>query len=253
MNDVTGMPQTVVVLGGSSDLAHAVLRRLALRRLETLVLAGRDRSSLSAAAEQFRRLGVHVAEAVHFDALETGRHESFAEDVASRFGALDLVLVATGVLGTGDLAVLDAAQVAGSIETNFSGPAAALIAFAKIMRRQGHGQIVVLSSFAGVRIRRQNFVYGSAKAGLDGFSQGLADVLAGSGVRVMIVRPGFVATKMTAGAAPLPFAVSADDVAAAVVRGLERRADVVWVPGILRLVGAAARCVPRWLWRRLPG
>jgi len=113
-------------------------------------------------------------------------------------------------------------------ETNFAGPAAAMTAFARVMRAQGHGRIVVLSSVAGYRVRAANFVYGAAKAGLDGFGS-LGDALVGSGERDG-GEAGFVRTKMTAGRKATPFASDAPEVADAVVRGLETGAEVVWVP-----------------------
>lgn len=253
MNDVTGMPQTAVVLGGSSDIARAVLLRLATRRLRSVVLGGRDESALLAVAKELQTLGVGSVETAHFDVLDTNHHEAFATDAQQHLGSIDLLVVAAGLLGTGALDKLDADQVANTIETNFTGPAAALIVFAKLMRVQGYGRIVVFSSVAGVRVRRSNFVYGGAKAGLDGFCQGLSDALVDTGVEVMIVRPGFVHTKMTAGRTPAPFAVSADEVASAVVRGLERSAGIVWVPSTLVFAFAVLQHLPRPLWRLLPG
>ena len=111
---------------------------------------------------------------------------------------------------------------------------------------------VLLSSVAGERVRRSNFVYGSAKAGIDGYFQGLGDALHGTGVHVMIVRPGFVHTKMTAGRPRVPLSVGPDAVASAIVRGLERGSEVVWVPPAFRYVMTVLRHVPRWAFRRLP-
>jgi decaprenylphospho-beta-D-erythro-pentofuranosid-2-ulose 2-reductase len=105
---------------------------------------------------------------------------------------------------------------------------------------------------SGLRVRRSNFVYGSTKAGLDGFALGLGDALHGSGARVMVVRPGFVRTPMTAHLPAAPFAVDADEVAAAVVDGLARDAGIVYVPALLRPIFAVLRLLPRGVWRRLP-
>ena len=116
------------------------------------------------------------------------------------------------------------------MNTNLAGPAAAMAALAQVMRHQGSGRIVVLSSVAGVRVRQANLVYGASKAGLDGFALALGASLQGTGVKVTVVRPGFVRTKMTRDLDPAPFAVDADAVAAAIVRGLETGADVIWVP-----------------------
>ena len=125
------------------------------------------------------------------------------------------------------------------------------VPLAQRMREQGHA-IVALSSVAGERARRSNFVYGSSKAGMDTFFQGLGDSLVGTGVNVMIVRPGFVHTKMTEGLDAAPLSTTADAVAAAIVRGLERGSEAVWVPGTLRYVMSALRHVPRPIFRKLP-
>ena len=253
MNDVTGMPQTVVVLGGGSDLSRAILRVLAGRRLTSVLLTGRTGSSLEAAAEELRGLSVPKVETEQLDVTEIGALESFADAAVQRLGDIDLVLIAAGELDMADLTTLDARRVASLTTTNFTGPAAAMTAFARVLRAQGHGQIVVLSSVAGYRVRAANFVYGAAKAGLDGFGTGLGDALGGSGVSVMVVRPGFVRTKMTVGRKTAPPAFEASEVADAVVRGLEKGAQVVWVPSVLQYVLAIFRLLPRSLWRRMPG
>jgi len=136
--------------------------------------------------------------------------------------------------------------------TNYVGAVAAGLASARRLREQGHGALVALSSVAGVRVRRANFIYGSSKAGMDGFFQGLADSLAGTGVRVLIVRPGFVRTRMTAGMEAAPMATTAEAVAAATVKGLQVGRSVVWVPAQLRWVFAAFRLLPQAVWRRIP-
>ena len=121
--------------------------------------------------------------------------------------SVDLVIVAVGELGSQAEDETDPDRIARMMTVNLTWPAAALSAVADQLRQQGHGRIIVLSSVAGFRIRRSNFVYGSAKAGLDGFAQGLGEALRGTGVSMHIVRPGFVRTKMTAGRTPAPFAV----------------------------------------------
>ncbi|MGD0985180.1 MAG: SDR family NAD(P)-dependent oxidoreductase [Acidimicrobiales bacterium] len=253
MNDVTAMPKTAVVLGAGSDLSRAILRALAGRRLVSVLLAGRSARTLEGAVAELRDLSVPKVEVEQLDVTEIAALESFADSAARRIGDIDLVLIAAGELDMADLTTLDAPRVASLATTNFTGPAAAMTAFARVLRVQGHGRLVVLSSVAGYRVRAANFVYGAAKAGLDGFALGLGDALAGSGVTVMVVRPGFVRTKMTAGRKPTPLAVDATDVADAVVRGLETGAEVVWVPSVLRYVFGIFRLLPRPLWRRVPG
>jgi len=252
VNDVTGMPQSVVVVGGGSDISRAIMRALAGRRLSSALLAGRNEHHLQAVAEELRALSVGRVETERLDVTKIGGLESFADEAARRIGQIDLVLIAAGELGTSELPELDAPTVASLMTTNFTGPAAAMTAFARVLCAQGHGRIVVLSSPAGYRVRAANFVYGAGKAGLDGFALGLGDALAGSGVSVVVVRPGFVRTKMTAGRKVVPFAVDPPQVADAVVRALETGAEVVWVPGFLRYIFGILRFAPRSLWRKMP-
>jgi decaprenylphospho-beta-D-erythro-pentofuranosid-2-ulose 2-reductase len=173
--------------------------------------------------------------------------------VFDRFGDIDLVLAAAGALGDQADLESDPTAAAELITTNFTGLAAALLAAAARMRAQGHGRLVVLSSVAGERARKANFIYGSTKSGLDAFAQGLGDSLVGSGVSVTIVRPGFVVGRMTEGMDPAPFATSPEAVAAAVIGGIGSGAEVVYVPPVLRWVFAVMRLLPRAVWRRMPG
>jgi decaprenylphospho-beta-D-erythro-pentofuranosid-2-ulose 2-reductase len=171
--------------------------------------------------------------------------------VAARHGDLDIALLAFGVLGDQQAAEKDPAAALEVARTNYLGAVSVLLILASRMRDQGHGDIVVLSSVAGERGRRSNFVYGSSKAGLDVFCQGLADSLHGEGVRLLVVRPGFVRSKMTAHLEAAPLSTTPGAVASAIVDGLDRTRDVVWVPAKLRWVMSALRHLPRPIFRRL--
>jgi decaprenylphospho-beta-D-erythro-pentofuranosid-2-ulose 2-reductase len=253
VNDAMGMPQSAVVVGGTSDIARAVLRALVARRLARIVLVGRDEIGLAAAAKELATLGPIEVDTMTFDVTDLGRVGAVVADASARLGQVDLVLIAAGVLGDQAVVEDDPDAVAGVFTANTTGPAAVMTAFATMLRKQGHGRVVVLTSVAGVRVRRANYVYGASKAGLDAFAQGMAEALRGSGASLMIVRPGWVATRMTEGRDPAPLATTPDAVAADVVAGMERSASVVWSPGLLRLVFAVMKVVPAALWRRLPG
>ncbi len=253
MIDATGQPQSLLVLGGSSEIAQAIVADLAQARTKTVVLAGRPGARREAAAEAARAAGATTVETVPFDADDIAGHAAFAEDVFTRFGDLDVVLVAAGVLGDQAADERDPLAAAAVITTNFTGLAAALVAVSGRMRTQGHGRIVVLSSVAAERARKANFIYGSSKAGLDAFAQGLGDALVGSGVGVTIVRPGFVASRMTEGMSPAPFATTPEAVAAEVTKGMARGAEVIYAPPVLRLVFTVMKQLPQAVWRRMPG
>lgn len=253
MNDAMGMPQSAVVVGGTSDIARAVVRALVARRLRRIVLLGRDEVGLNTAAKELLALGAHEVETLTLDVTDITRISAVVGDVSARLGQVDLVLVAAGVLGDQEADEVDPAAVARVVTTNTTGPAAVMTAFAALLRHQGHGKMIVVSSVAGVRVRRANYVYGASKAGLDAFALGMGEALRGSGASLMIVRPGWVATRMTEGRARAPFATTPEAVAADVVAGLERSTPVVWSPRPLRLVFAVMRIMPQALWRRLPG
>lgn len=252
MNDALGSAQSVLVLGGTSEIALATVRKLLAQRLQKVVLAGRDREALTAAGKDLEAAGAKTVDVVEFDALDFDSHEAVIRDVFAVNGDIDLVVLAFGVLGDQERAETDAAEARRIIDSNFTGAVSVLIPVTAALRAQGHGTIVVLSSVAGERARRSNFVYGSSKAGLDAYCQGLGDSLDGTGVRVVIVRPGFVHTRMTEGMQPAPLSTDPDTVADAIVAGLGKGQEIIWVPGPLRLVMSALRHVPRPVFRKLP-
>ena len=252
MQDALGGVQSVLVLGGGSEIALATLRKLVANRTRSIVLAARRPEELDETVAELRALGATHVETVAFDAAAADTHEAFIDEIFDRVGDLDLVLLAFGVLGDQAEAERDGAAAAEVARVNYLGAVSVTIPIATRMRAQGHGAIVALSSVAGERARRSNFVYGSSKAGLDAFFQGLGDSLDNSGVHVMIVRPGFVHTKMTKGLNPAPLATTPEAVADAIVRGLERGSEVIWVPPPLRYVMSGLRHLPRAIFRKIP-
>jgi decaprenylphospho-beta-D-erythro-pentofuranosid-2-ulose 2-reductase len=248
VNNAVKQPQTVLVLGGTSEIGRAIVDALVSAALRRVILAVRDPGS---AAESTATWTFGDAEVVlvAFDATQPDQHEAFVADVAERFGDLDVVVQAFGQLGEARLDdPVAAAQLA---QVNYVGAVSSGLAVAAQLRTQGHGTLVVLSSVAGVRTRGSNFVYGSTKAAQDAFATGLGHALAGSGARVLTVRPGFVRSAMTAGMDEAPFSVDPGDVGAAVATAIRRGRSVVWVPGVLQLMFAVLRYAPGFVWRRL--
>jgi decaprenylphospho-beta-D-erythro-pentofuranosid-2-ulose 2-reductase len=238
--------QRVLVLGGGSEIAHATLEALLEAGPLTAILAARRPDELDTA--ELERRGASI-ERLEFDARATATHGDVLERAFS--GAdIDLVLIAFGVLGDQEHDERDAAAAVVVAETNFVGAVSALTHLTEHLRVQGHGTVVVLSSIAGQRSRRSNYLYGATKAGLDAFAQGVQLALAGEDVHVVIVRPGFVHTRMTAGLKAAPFSVSAGEVAAAIVEGARNGTAFVWVPRKLRWVAAVLRVLPASLLRR---
>jgi NAD(P)-dependent dehydrogenase (short-subunit alcohol dehydrogenase family) len=244
------MGETVLVLGGRSEIGLAVARRIAAGN--TVVLAARRSADLDAEEKSLREAGAASVDRVEFDADDLDSHRGVLLDVVRRHGRLDVVVVAFGILGDQDRAERDPAHAVQIVHTDYVAHVAVLTHLAAILRDQGHGTLVVYSSVAGARVRRANYVYGSAKAGLDGFASGLADALYGSGARLVLVRPGFVIGRMTEGMSPAPFSTTPEKVADATVAALRSGRGEVWVPSVLRPIFALARHAPRALWRRLP-
>jgi decaprenylphospho-beta-D-erythro-pentofuranosid-2-ulose 2-reductase len=249
MQNALQEPQTIVLLGGTSEIGRAIVDELLAPVTRTLVLACRHPDA--AQPERFARDGLTV-DVVRFEAADTASHEQFVRDLAARHGDLDVVIVAFGVLGSQSDFDDDPEGAAAAVHVNYTGSVSSTLAVAAQMRRQGHGHIVVMSSVAGERGRASNFVYGSSKAGLDAFAQGLNDSLAGSGVKVTVVRPGFVHSKMTRGLKSAPLAVTPRQVAEVAVAGMKAGKHTVWAPPALRYVFMILRHVPRPIFRRLP-
>ena len=250
MINAVGTPQSLLLLGGTSDIALAIARRYAAEHGLRVVLAARPSERREAAAAELREVGCTVEE-VDLEARDPGSH---AETITQAFagGDIDIAVVAFGLLGDTEQAWRDPDVVLELAEVNYTAPVHFGVLLAGRMRLQGHGCIVALSSVAGERVRRSNFVYGSTKAGFDGFFLGLGEALRDHGVQVVVVRPGFVKSKMTRGLDSAPLAVTPEEVAEAVVAAVKGKRQIIWVPPPMRLVMSGLRHVPRPIFRKLP-
>jgi decaprenylphospho-beta-D-erythro-pentofuranosid-2-ulose 2-reductase len=250
MTDALGDVESVLVLGGNSDIAKATLRKLVANRARRVVLASRNVDQVKDHIQELEALGATDVSAVAFDALDFASHEKFVDEqfAGQRF---DLVLLAFGALGDQEHDEKHPQDAIKVVETNFTGAVSVLLPVATKMKAQGRGTIVVLSTVAGERARAANFIYGSSKAGLDAFCQGLGDSLVGSGVTLSIIRPGFVTTKMTAGMETKPMSTDAESVADVVVNAIAKRTEIAWAPGKLRFVFSVMRHLPRPIFRKI--
>jgi decaprenylphospho-beta-D-erythro-pentofuranosid-2-ulose 2-reductase len=249
MRDGVDRVESVLLLGGTSEIGLAIVRRLVDERgVRRVVLAGRDPARLQAAAATLGpTTTVHT---VDFDARAMETHPAFVESVWAEHGDVDITVLAFGALG-GDDAQADPDAVRELAETNYVGAVTTATAVAAQLERQGHGALVVLSSMAAVRPRRANYAYASTKAGLDAFATGLGIRLAPYGAHVLVVRPGYVRTRMTAGLPEAPFATDAAVVADEVLRGLDRGRRCVYAPRALRWASVLIRLAPARLWERV--
>ncbi len=241
----------VLLLGGTSEIGLAIVRALVCEGPCEVVLAGRDPVGLDAAAERLRSEGCGQVSTLSVDALDTDSHEQIVARAFGELGGVDVAIVAVGVLGKREGLPADASEALATLQTNLVGAGSLLIATAGHMREQGSGAIVVLSSVAAERPRRAGAVYGASKAGLDALAQALGDDLHEDGVQVLVVRPGFVHTRMTEGLKPAPFATTPEAVAKATLAGLDRRAHTVWAPAALRWLMLALKLLPRSIFRKI--
>lgn len=247
--DDTGR-EVVVIFGGRSEIGGELAVRLA--RGATMVLAARDPERLT---DQQAAVRAAAADAVHvtaFDADDLASHGPLLDAITAEHGPITTAVLAFGILGDQARAEKDADHAVQIVHTDYVAQISLLTHLAQRMQAAGRGTIVVFSSVAGVRVRRANYVYGSAKAGLDGFASGLADALHGTGVRLLIVRSGFVIGRMTHGMTPAPMSSTPSEVAAATARALAKGRRTVWAPRMLRPVFFGMRLLPQWVWRRLP-
>ncbi|MFZ0089104.1 MAG: SDR family NAD(P)-dependent oxidoreductase [Solirubrobacteraceae bacterium] len=248
-----GHPATrVLLLGGSSEIGLAIVRRLRANGAVSAVLLGRDRGRLEDAAASLEQAGVAPVAIELADADDLTGHEHAVAQGFARHGGVDVVVMAIGRLGA--QAGLDAEpeEAIEVMRVNFLVAGSLLLHSLRRLRSQRRGTLIVLSSVAGERVRASNPIYGAAKAGLDALAQALADTTANGGVRVLVVRPGFVTGRMTAGLRPPPLATTPDAVAQATVTALTGTAHTIWVPRTTRWLFAVIRHLPRRVFRRLP-
>jgi decaprenylphospho-beta-D-erythro-pentofuranosid-2-ulose 2-reductase len=250
MIDAVGHPSSLLLLGGTSEIGLAIAERYLAGGPVRIVLAGRQSPRLSEAAARLERAGGQV-ETLEFDAKDAAVHTEAVRKAFSG-GDIDVAVVAFGLLGDQETAWQDIDVAVELAEVNYVAAVSVGVALAAEFRRQGHGRIVALSSVAGERARRSNFVYGSTKAGMDAFYTGLTEALRGDGIGVTIVRPGFVHTKMTTGMDAAPLSTTPEKVAEIAVDAVTKGRELVWAPAPLRAVMTVLRHIPRPIFRRLP-
>ena len=250
MENAFGQPQTLVVLGGTSDIARGLTKKLCAARAHTVVLAARSQTLLDEASEEATTYGASVVDTVVFDANDVSDAQRAVSECFDKVdGPVDLVVVAIGLMGD-QFEKEDDAALAGEVaNVNFSWPVAALAETRRRLIAQGSGRILVISSVAAVRVRRNLYLYGGAKAGLDRLCQGMADSLEGTGVRLQLLRPGVVRTRMAEGLPNVPFTTDVDAVVATTLKSLANGQRVIWSPPILRYVFLVLEHLPAPLWR----
>ena len=235
----------VLLLGATSGIARALAREFARHGFH-LILAARDKDELEILAADARARGAG-AEVRLFDALDYDSHADFWQSC----GEVDGVVACFGVMFDESEASADWNKCRVLLETNYNANVSLLNLVAADFESRQRGFIAVLSSVAGDRARRSNFLYASAKSGLSAYTEGLRARLNPSGVSVTTIKPGPVDTGMTWGKDKLPLLAPPERVASDIYRGLRRGADVVYTPAPWRLIMAILRVVPARVWKRL--
>jgi decaprenylphospho-beta-D-erythro-pentofuranosid-2-ulose 2-reductase len=248
--DAVGNPQSLLLLGGTSDIALAIAEKYLSARPLRVVLAARPSARRDQAVERLTTAGAEVT-SIDFDATDLDSHPAVI-DKAFADGDIDVTVVAFGVLGDAEQAWQDHRAAVQLATVNYTATVSVGVPLADRLRKQGHGKVIALSSVAGERVRRSNFVYGSTKAGFDGFYLGLGEALRPHGVTVTVVRPGQVRTKMTEGMGKAPLEQTAEQVADIAVKAARAGKELVWAPGAFRFVMSVLRHVPRPIFRKLP-
>jgi len=250
--DAVGNPRTILLLGGTSEIGLAICARYLRDNPARIILAALpDDPAREAAVEQMRAAGAKSVELVDFDALDTAGHPAVI-DACFAGGDVDVAIVAFGLLGDAEELWQNQHKAVQIAEINYTAAVSVGVLLGEKMRAQGYGQIIAMSSVAGERVRRSNFVYGSTKAGLDGFYLGLGEALREYGVRVLVIRPGQVRTRMSAHIKEAPLTVDKEDVAELAVKAAAKGKEIVWAPPAIRYVMMVLRHIPRAVFRKLP-
>ncbi|MGW0037290.1 decaprenylphospho-beta-D-erythro-pentofuranosid-2-ulose 2-reductase [Gordonia desulfuricans] len=252
MLNAVGAPQSILILGGSSEIGLAIAAEYLKRGPARVVLAAVPGDpAVDAASATIKQAGATDVEVIDFDALAPDTHPAVIEKAFAN-GDIDVAIVAAGVQFDDEAVWQDQAKAVTEVTINYTAAVSVGVLLGEKLRKQGHGQIIAMSSVAGERVRRSNFLYGSTKAGLDGFYLGLGEALAADGIGVLVVRPGQVRTRLSAHVAEAPLTVNKEDVGRLAVAAADAHKEIVWVPGTFRYIMMVLRHIPRKVFRKLP-
>lgn len=246
-------PKRILVLGATSGIAESTIRIWASRG-EHLFLVGRNRDRLDAVAADAHTRGAGYVDTAVADLDDTERHPELLAHAIDSLGGLDVAYLALGVLGEQGRAEQNFAEAGQIFHTNFVAAASLLTWLANYCAQQHSGTLAVLSSVAGDRGRKSNYIYGSSKAGLTAFVDGLRNRVDREGVHVITIKPGPVKTSMTAGMKGQSKFADPNKVAATIVKAIDKGAkgpDVLYVPGIWRVIMTVIRAIPESLFKKL--
>jgi short-subunit dehydrogenase len=243
-------PKRILVLGATSGIAEACIRLWATRG-DSLYLVARNADRLAVVAADARTRGALQVDTAVANLDDTAAHPEMLAHAINALGGLDIAFLALGVLGDQQQAERNFAAASQILHTNFTAPVSLLTWLANYTAQRRSGTLAVLSSVAGERGRKSNYVYGSSKAGLTAFVDGLRNRIDRHGVRVMTIKPGPVRTSMTENMKGSAKFADVEVVAESLVKSIDKGADVVYVPGIWRIIMAVIRAIPESMFKKL--
>jgi len=250
--DATGNPQTILLLGGTSEIGLAIVKEYLAKQPLKVILGVQPGDALAqATADALTAAGASAVHTLDFDAEAFDTHPGVI-DAAWAISDVDVAIVAFGILGDAEQLWQDQAKAVQAANINYTGAVSVGVLLGAKMKAQGYGQIIAMSSVAGEKVRRSNFVYGSTKAGLDGFYRLLGDALAPFGPKVLVVRPGQVRTRMSAHVKDAPLTVEKEQLAVQVVDAARKGLRLIWVPSQFKLVMFVLKHIPGPIFRLLP-
>ena len=244
------LPSRILALGATSAIAEATLRLFAERGAQFYLVA-RNPQKLAAVAADLKTRGASAVATQVMDLDDTVAHPAMLEAAAKSLGTIDLALLAHGVLGDQEQAEKSYLVAESILGTNFMAPVSLITWLANYFEAGGQGTLAVISSVAGDRGRKSNYVYGSSKGALTIFLDGVRNRIDRAGVHVLTIKPGFVATPMTAHLPQGPLFAQPSKVAAGILRAVEKRKDVVYVPGFWAIIMLIIRMIPRPIFKKL--
>lgn len=242
--------QKILIIGAASAIAVEVAR-LCARRGDALCLVARDPERLATLAEDLRVRGAAAVHTQTLDANDLGRHEAVLALAEEQLGGLDVALIAHGTLGNQKACEASVTLTVQEMNTNAISVIALATLLANRFEAQRRGTLTVIGSVAGDRGKQSNYVYGAAKGAVEVFLQGLRSRMFKVGVSVVTIKPGFVDTPMTAGFTKGPLFARAADVAAGILKAMDRGTPVVYLPWFWRYIMLIIRSIPEKIFRKL--
>ncbi len=244
--------QRAVVVGASSGIGAEIAKQLAAKGCHVALIARRE-AELVRVADEINAAGSHLARIYIHDVREYEAVPALMQQIARDMGGIDLIVYSSGIMpaiASDEYAFDKDRQM---IEVNLLGAIAWLNEAAQRFERAKAGTIIGISSVAGERGRRGSPVYGTTKAALDTYLESLRNRLSRYGVEVVTVKPGPVATPMTANLdqKTLPLLITADKAASAILSGASRKRSVIYVPWLWQPIFVIIRAIPSFLFRKL--